>query len=926
MKPLAFRLILWTGLALLVGQGNSFAQTAPVKTTTVEGITEYRLANGLRVVLFPENSKPTVTVNITYLVGSRHEGYGETGMAHLLEHLLFMGTATRGNIMTEIRNHGGDFNGTTSLDRTNYFETLPASDENLKFALEMEADRMVHSRVSRKDLDSEMTVVRNEFERGENNAGRVLEERVMASMYLWHNYGHTTIGARSDIENVPIEQLQAFYHKYYQPDNAVLIVAGKLEEAKTLEWIQSTFGAIEKPARTLTPNYTVEPTQDGEREVTLRRVGDNQVIMVAFHVPSGADPDAAPLNILTSVLDDAPAGRLYKALVESKKAISVGVENNQSHDAGYFLIRAEVRKEGNLADVRQTILDTIDGLIKEPPSKEEVDRVRTSQLKDFELMFNNSQRVSRQLSEYSAIGDWRLMFLDRDHTEKVTAADVARVAKDYLKASNRTIGQFIPSEVAPERSEIRPTTDAAALVNNYAGRAAMAQGEAFESTTANIDARTQRFTLPNGMKLALLPKKTRGGTVTATIALHYGDEKAVFGKTTAAQLAGAMLMRGTEAHTRQQLQDELDKLKIQMGANASETDANVSLTTVHDSLPAALRLAAEVLRRPTFPEAEFEPLRQQMIGRVEGARKEPAALAPQALRKHFNRYRKGDPRAINTFEENIADYKAVSLAEAKAFHKDFFGASNAELAIVGDFDVAEVRKVIDQEFAAWKSPKPYTLVLRTRDDVPAINTTIDTPDKANAIFMAGLTVAMNEDHPDYPALMLANDMFGGDLKSRLFNRIRVKEGLSYGVGSAYAASVQSKFAQFMVQASCVPDKIGQVESVFNEEFARLIKDGFTDEEVADAKKRYVDNSTLGRSNDAGVARLLARNAQFGWTMAHDADRDAKVAALTTAQINDAVRKYWDAKQLAYVKAGDFTKKAGAATKPQSATPPPPAVR
>jgi zinc protease len=210
-------------------------------------------------------------------------------------------------------------------------------------------------------------------------------------------------------------------------------------------------------------------------------------------------------------------------------------------------------------------------------------------------------------------------------------------------------------------------------------------------------------------------------------------------------------------------------------------------------------------------------------------------------------------------------------------------------------------------------------VLRTRDEVPAINTTIDTPDKANAIFMAGLSVAMNEDHPDYPALMLANDIFGGDLKSRLFTRIRVKEGLSYGVGSAYAASVQSKFAQFMVQASCVPDKVGQVESVFNEEFAKLIKDGFTDEEVADAKKRYVDDRTLSRSNDGALARLLARNAQFGWTMTHEGERDAKVAALTTAQINDAVRKYWDAKQLTYVKAGDFKTKAGA----QPAAPPPP---
>ena len=222
---------------LLIAASAAFAQTAaPTKATTVEGITEYRLPNGLRILLFPDKSKPTVTVNMTYLVGSRHEGYGESGMAHLLEHMLFKGTAKRESIMKLLTEKGADWNGTTWFDRTNYFETLDATtDENLRWALEMEADRMVNSRVSRADLDSEMTVVRNEFERGENDNSSVLEERVMATAYLWHNYGRSTIGARSDIEQVPIERLQAFYRKYYQPDNSVLVIAGKFDEALATE-------------------------------------------------------------------------------------------------------------------------------------------------------------------------------------------------------------------------------------------------------------------------------------------------------------------------------------------------------------------------------------------------------------------------------------------------------------------------------------------------------------------------------------------------------------------------------------------------------------------------------------------------------------------------------------------------------------------
>src|SRR5207247_4109138 len=190
------------------------------KITSVEGITEYRFeSNGLRILLFPDLSKPTITVNVTYMVGSRHENYGETGMAHLLEHLLFKGTPNHPNIPQEQTSHGARPNGSTWFDRTNYFETFQATDENLKWALDLEADRMVHSFIAKKDLDSEMTVVRNEFEMGENDPSQVLMQRTLATAYLWHNYGHVPIGARSDIERVPIERLQQFYHTYYQPDN-----------------------------------------------------------------------------------------------------------------------------------------------------------------------------------------------------------------------------------------------------------------------------------------------------------------------------------------------------------------------------------------------------------------------------------------------------------------------------------------------------------------------------------------------------------------------------------------------------------------------------------------------------------------------------------------------------------------------------------
>src|SRR5437867_1270972 len=241
------------------------AADGPKKITTVEGITEYQLDNGLRVLLFPDSSQSKVTVSMTVLVGSRHEGYGETGMAHLLEHMLFKGTKNRPDaqaVPKALRDHGADYNASTSVDRTNYYETLPASDRNLEFAISLEADRLVNSLIRREDLAKEMTVVRNEFEQGENSPENILSQRMNAVAYEWHNYGKSTIGNRSDIERVPVENLPAFYRKYYQPDNAVLTVAGKFEEGKASGLIGKHFAGLKRPARKLVETSTEEPAQD----------------------------------------------------------------------------------------------------------------------------------------------------------------------------------------------------------------------------------------------------------------------------------------------------------------------------------------------------------------------------------------------------------------------------------------------------------------------------------------------------------------------------------------------------------------------------------------------------------------------------------------------------------------------------------------
>src|ERR1017187_6380543 len=359
----------------------AFSQTLPPgvqKVTSVEGITEYAFPDGLHVLLFPDNSQPKVTVNKTYLVGSRHEGYGETGMAHLLEHMVFKTTKSGKEVFKELTDHtGGNFNGTTNYDRTNYFETLNAGDDNLRWALGLEADRMVNMTMEKKDLDTEMTVVRNEMEAGENSPLNVLQERILAAAYNFHNYGKTLIGNRTDVERVPINRLAVFYQKYYQPDNADLIIAGQIDEAKALAMIAETFGAIPKPQRVLTQPYTAEPTQEGERSVTLRRVGNLQGVIVVYHIPAALHPDMAALEVMSQVLGAQQTGRLYKALVDNKKAVGASMSAGGMHDPGFAFAFAQLNPEQSLDEAQQVLLKTVEGLANEPPTQDEVDRAKS---------------------------------------------------------------------------------------------------------------------------------------------------------------------------------------------------------------------------------------------------------------------------------------------------------------------------------------------------------------------------------------------------------------------------------------------------------------------------------------------------------------------------------------------------------------------
>jgi zinc protease len=879
---------------------------------SVEGISEYRLANGLTVLLIPDASQDTITTNIVYLVGSRHEGYGEAGMAHLLEHMLFKGTPSHPNIKSEFLTRGARYNGTTSYDRTNYFQTFPAQGDNLSWSLELEADRMINSYVSKKDLDSEMTVVRNEFESGENSPFSVLRERMSAASYLWHNYGRSVIGNRSDIENVPIERLQAFYRHYYQPDNAVLLIAGRIDPAETLQLVAKHFGPIPKPARKLQTTYTAEPTQDGERQVMLRRAGNVQIVSTMYHIPPGTHADYPALDIFTQILANVPAGRLHKALIETGKAASVFGYERQQREAGAAFFGASVRQDAPIEAAREALLTTIEGVATQPITDAEVERARTSLLGEIEKAALNSRSLAITLSEFVALGDWRFIFWFRDQVTKVKREDVQRIALTYFKRDNRTLGLFVPTD-KPDRAEIPAAPDLASVLKDYTGRAAIAQGETFDASPENIEQRLIRRQLASGMGLALLPKKTRGETVVASLALRWGDEASKADRGMACNLAGAMLARGTRNHSRTELRDQLTKLRATVNVSLE----GGTLDTTRANLPAAFNLMVEMLRYPTFPAAELDQLREASRTNLDVQRADPSSLASLQISRHLHPYPATHWFYTPSLDERAARLASIALDDLKRCHGELVGASNAELTIVGDFDPDEMTRLAERLLGDWKSPKPYVRVPSRFFDVNALSRSIQTPDKANAVYRAGMSLKLRDDHPDFPALVLGNYMLGGSSDARLTRRIREKDGLSYSVGSWLTAGSEDAVGEFGVSAIYAPQNRERLETAVREEIEDVLKNGFSKEDVDAAKKGLLHARRVARNQDGTLAARINSYQSLGRTFAWDIALEKSIAALTPQKVHEAFRNHIKLERLSVVRAGDFARVTAGGTNPSA---------
>lgn len=907
-------LLLGTAVLFFTGSiSPAFSQSteAPKFISNTEGVKEYSLKNGMRVLLIPDASQSNMVVNIVYNVGSKDEGYGEKGMAHLLEHMLFKSTKNMGNIKKQLSDKGGQANGTTWFDRTNYYEIFPSSEENLKWSLQMEADRMLNATILQTDLDKEFSVVRNEFEIGENNPTRVMIQNVFSNGYTWHNYGNSTIGSKEDIERVKAPTLRKFYEKYYQPDNATLIIAGKFDEKSALKYITDYFSGLVKPTRELGGTYTVEPAQNGEKYFEVKRNNDQQIIAAGYHTPAFADKDYAALSALYEILTSDPSGYLYKNLVETQKVSSIWTFSPVVRDPGMVYFNFDVPKDKNLDETTKLVRTELDKVSSIKFTAEDLKRAKAKLVKDIENEKNNTINYAIGLTEIVGAGNYKLNFLYRDNVENLKLEDINRVAQKYFKNNNRTMGVFRPS---PNEERVAPTefrdNQIADLVKDYKGRAIEKEAAPFEATIANVKKNLTEGKLSNGMKYGLINKELKGEKIQGNFRFRIGNEKDLEGKDAVASITAALLKSGTKTRTKEQIQDDLDQMKSSVNAYVYGQNLVINVNTYKQYYPKVMAIVQDILTNSTFPENELTKTVTETNTWLEGQLKDPNAIARNELQRLASPYPKTSIFYVASLQEQIDENKKVTRAQVADFYQNIMGASDGAGTLIGSIDAKLASTELEKTFGKFTAKSKFVEVKPTFFETKKQDKNIITPDKENAVALGTSSFKMAQDSPDYPALVMANEILGsgGFLSARLPMRLREKDGISYGVGSYLNVPVTNDVASWNYYAYLNPTKRDAVEAAVKEEVSKALASGFTQEELDSNKKSYANERKTNLGSDNTLINLVNTQLLFGAPLEKFDEQNSKIQNLKLAEVNAALKKYISESKVISVFAGDFNKK------------------
>jgi zinc protease len=916
-------------LMLLTSFFSNAQETASkfTKVTELEGIEEYLYTpNGMNILLVQDNSTPVVTVQIVYRVGSKHEVPGNTGSTHLLEHLNFKGTPTfnkrKGtSIDSKLNSIGARMNATTWYDRTNYYETIPS--DHIETALHIEADRMRNSLLLKEDKDAEMTVVRNEFERGENNPNSLLSKEMWATAYMAHPYHHNTIGWRSDIENMPIEALRKFYNTYYWPDNATLTIIGDYQKESLFNLVDKYFGKITKAPHVMPQPYTTEPNQLGPRRIIIKKPGQQGIVSIGYKIPGRMHNDLPALQVLSQIIGSGTSSMLNKIFVDTGIALFGYSTASNFQDVGLFNVALGITPEKDHEDINAQLLEMIATVKKDGVTQEDVNRIVAKLNAQTILSRDGSGSIAGELNEAIAGGDWKDYINGNKRLSKVTAEDVKRVANTYLLEDQSTTGYFIPK--VPGWNKSVGKKPANYILNNdnkyfyrnpehtkvdcHTGSSIVSQEAISEITSAyqtiKISAKGEKFTRKSIAGIDVITAKTGAKDfLTVSASFPIGDYLNTNGNEMVPSLTAQMLSKGTLNHDKFQFSQKLEKLGVTLRVNASTHKVSIGFKCLKKDLNAVITLLAEELRFPLFNEKEFNLLKQQNEGGMKRGLTNPGTQGSIALSQAI--HPKGHPNYNTDIQTSIDNLNKVTLEELKTFHKTYFGPKDIHLVAVGDVDAKVLYKALKVAFKGWSGGVKTKANFKNSTKANALTKVVTIPQKPSAeMFIAQYTGIQRMDE-DFLPFYMGTSILGGGFSGRLMRTVRDEDGLTYGINASHSGHNNAD-GYWYVNASFNPNLFQKGLDATMVQIKKWVDKGVTLEELAAKKTNLTGSFKVSLSTTGGLASALLSFVERGLKPSYIDQYSKDIEAVSLEQVNASIKKYIDLNKLIIIKSGSLNK-------------------
>jgi len=883
---------------------------------TAGGIDEFKhKKNGMRVLLMEESSAPVATVMVTYHVGSRNEAIGYTGSTHLLEHLMFKGSKDfnkeKGtSIWTVLQNVGATINATTWNDRTNYFELLPK--EHIEQALQIEADRMRHAFIREEDRKSEMTVVRNEFERGENDPHEALDKALWATAYQAHPYHHSTIGWRSDIENVPIARLKEFYDTFYWPNNATLTVIGDFERKTLFAWIDKYFGALPSSSHPIPDMYTTEPPQEGQRRVIVRRAGKVGIVGIAHKSPPALHEDAYSLRVLANILSSGKSSRLYKAIVDKGLATAVSVDNSVFKDNGLFVTYVVMTPGTKHEDIENIVLQEYEKVKKEGVTAEEVKKTQAEMTSQIAFSRDGTLNVARYLNEAIAVGDWKLYTYIVDKINGVTPNTVQAVANKIIQEDFSTVGYFIPKseESAPtEQQGSKTATEQKPATSTAPVAASPSQTKAATSTdhTKTLAERIQTVEPVKGLKLYLL-KTGLQDVVTIQGSLLGGEQFSDRKNPLIAKMTGRMLDQGTKKHTKFEIAELLSSVGAALSFSVGMYHVRFSAKCLKKDINLVFQLLAEQLQEPLFSAEDFETVKKREIGRLTQQKQSTRERSEIEFLKQL--YPPEHPNFRHELDEEIKFLESMTIQDLQQHHERVFGLGNFSIVAVGDVESENISEALKAYFSGWKNSPLDQIPARTAQSPSAFplketSSSVFIKDKSSCDVLVGQPVGIDRNHEDYIPLFVAQYVLGGNFSSRLMSTVRDEEGLTYGIYSYLGGAEFNNDGYFAVWATFAPSLLGTGSQSTKKQLVKWATDGVSRDELKDKITSITGSYKVRLATTGGLADSILANIERGKPLSYLDEYPKLVEKVSAEQVNQLLKKYVQLDKFVTVVAGTF---------------------